>query len=117
MFSIYLSAGIVFGLGLMVVLIKLCLTYHIEDPYLVVRLWGIPLRRLDLREVRRITKYYEGRAENWANAFFIRKRRLVLKRRTGFFRNFIISPNHRYTFKRKLKLVMNSAVEDDDPEE
>ena len=117
MTTFLIASGVVFLVGLVLIFAKLSLTYHIEEPHLVIRLWGVPLRKLDLREVRRISKYYEGRAEIWANAFFIRKRRLVLKRRTGLFKNFVISPTHRYAFKRKLKLAMSNAVEDDDPEE
>lgn len=100
LFIILVALGILTGIY---VGLRLSLTYHIREGYLEVRLLGVRVRQLCLDDVRSISKYYEGRAENWSNTFRPRKRRLVLKRRRGWRRNFVITPEQRYVFKRKLE--------------
>lgn len=81
--------------------------YRITRTHVEVRLFGICLRKIDLTDIKRITKNPEGMCEQWANTVFnYHKRKLILVRRSGMLKNFLITPRHRYTFKAELKRMI-----------
>ena len=84
--------------------------YRITSRHLEVRLFGICLRRIALDDIRYISKHRSGRGELWWNTLFPTKRILVIRRRTGWFRNFIITPKDRYVFKAQLKQAMRESA-------
>ena len=79
------------------------LRYGITERALEVRLFGVPLRRIQLEDIRFITTHRPGLCERWANTLAIRKRELFIQRRTGLFKNFLITPARRYEFKHELE--------------
>ena len=103
----------VLALVVMYVALRVRLDYRISRGRLEVRLFGVRLRRIALDDVDRISKYHDGWAENWSNTFRPRKRRLVLRRKSGLLREFVITPEYRYVFKRKLKKAMRGDVTDE----
>jgi hypothetical protein len=77
--------------------------YRITRSHLKVTLFGICLRRIDLLDIRYISKHPTGWCERWSNTLSPRKRTLVIHRRSGLFRQLVITPSHRYVFKNALK--------------
>jgi hypothetical protein len=92
--------------------IGLCrqIRYRISHDHLEIRLFGIRLRRLALNDIRYVSKHRSGWGEVWWNTPWPAKRILVIRRRTGWCKNFIITPANRYVFKSELKRAMKSAV-------
>ena len=85
------------------------LRYHITERALEVRLFGVPLRRIRLEDIRFITTHRPGPCERWANTLASRKRELFIQRRTGLFKNFLITPVRRYEFKNELEKALERA--------
>jgi hypothetical protein len=84
--------------------------YRISPHHLEIRLFGIRVRRLALNDIRYISKHRSGWGEVWWNTPWPAKRILVIRRRTGWCKNFIITPANRYAFKSELKRAMKSSV-------
>lgn len=82
------------------------LYYRITERALEVRLFGILLRRIRLDDIRFVTTHRPGFCERWANTLALRKRELFIQRRTGVFKNFLITPRKRYEFKTELERAM-----------
>jgi len=91
--------------------ISLCtqIRYRISSNYLEVTLFGIRVRRLLLADIRYISKHRSGWGEFWWNTLWPAKRMLVIRRRTGFCKNFVITPKNRYIFKAELKRAMRQS--------
>lgn len=109
--------------------------YRITRKHLQVTLFGLPVRRLPLSDIRTISARrlrHGERGEQWWNTLHPSRRFLTIRRRAGLFRYFVITPNHRYIFRaalekamRELKLPMEApeapdpatGEEDDTPQE
>ncbi len=65
------------------------------------------LRRIPYSDIERVHKPYRElrwtETENWRTSRFDRHRILVLERKSGFFRKFVITPKHRYEMRRQLR--------------
>ena len=83
--------------------------YRITSTHLEVRLFGVCLRRILLTDIGRISKHRYSFCEAWPNTFQTRKRVLVLTRRRGLVKYFLITPEQRYVFKHRLKQAMAQA--------
>ena len=84
--------------------------YRITSRHLEVRFWGMCVRRIALTDIRYISKHRSGRGELWWNTLLPTKRILVIRRRTGWCKNFIITPKDRYVFKAQLKHAMEESA-------
>jgi hypothetical protein len=91
------------GLG---VLLALQLRYVITDRCLKVTLFGISLRRINLSDIECVSKRRSGPAEKWHNTLRPSHRVLVVRRRHGWFKDFVITPKNRYVFKTELEAAM-----------
>jgi hypothetical protein len=83
--------------------------YRVTATHLEVRLLGLRLRKIHLTDILRVSKRRRSFCEAWPNTFQTRKRVLVLARRTGWVKYFLITPEHRYVFKHQLKQAMTRA--------
>ena len=90
------------GVGLLI-LLSFCLRYAITDRDLRVTLFGLCLRRIQLSEIDHVSKRPVGRAEPWPNTLRPSHRVLVIHRKRGLFRSFMITPKNRYVFKADLE--------------
>jgi uncharacterized protein (UPF0248 family) len=88
--------------GLAVALL-LRVRYAITDNHLKVTLFGLRLRRIRLSDIERVSKRQSGPAEKWHNTLKPSHRILVIRRRRGLLKEFIITPRNRYTFKAELE--------------
>ena len=97
--------------------LSLCreINYRITSGYLEIRLFGIRLRRLALADIRYISKHRSYWGEVWWNTLWPSKRILVIRRRSGWCKNFIITPENRYVFKAELKRAMDRTSEHHTP--
>ena len=81
--------------------------YVVGRDSLRVVLFGRTLRRIPFEDIERVRKPSRPPAwsetENWRSAPFDRHRMLILERRTGWFRKFVITPRHRYELRRQLR--------------
>ena len=88
---------------LVLIALALRLRYVVTDTHLEVRLFGLPVRRLRLTNIDRVSKRQSRRAERWVNTLRPSHRILVIRRRTGWLREFIITPTNRYVFRTELE--------------
>ena len=93
------------GGGLAIVLVRQ-LRYAVTARHLQVRLFGLCVRRIPFSEIVSVSKRQTRRAENWCNTLQASHRMLVIRRRRGWFRDFIITPKNRYVFKAELEAAM-----------
>ncbi len=97
------------ALGIIVFLVGR-IDYRITERHLQVTLLGIPIRRLRLDNVRHISSHRPPVSERWPNQIFIRRDRvLVIEKRRGLFRHFLITPEQRYTFKAALDRAVRAV--------
>ena len=87
--------------ALMMGSIKL-LNYKVTARHLVVTWCGIPVRRIRLDDIKFISTKPGKWAEKWYNTARTRNRLLVMHRRSGWFKDFAISPRSPYVFKAEL---------------
>ena len=63
--------------------------YEISDEHVCVKWLGITVRRIHLRDIETISKRRKHSGENWANTWRPRHRILVLRRRSGWRKDFV----------------------------
>ena len=98
-----LGCVLVCGLG---IALLLRVRYTITDKHLQVTLFGLRLRRIRLSDIDRVSKRQSGPAEKWHNTLKSSHRILVIRRRRGLLKEFIITPKNRYAFKAELERAM-----------
>jgi len=80
--------------------------YLITPKHLRITLFGICVRRVALTDIEFVTKRRSGWGEHWWNTWRPWRRRLVVRRRRGWFKDFVITPKLRYEFKAELELAI-----------
>jgi uncharacterized protein (UPF0248 family) len=101
----FVALGCVLVCGLAAALL-LRVRYAVTSTHLRVTLFGLCLRRIRLSDIERISKRQSGLAEKWYNSLHPAHRILVIRRRRGLLKEFIITPKNRYTFKAELERAM-----------
>ena len=83
--------------------------YTIDDQYVRVVLLVLTLRKVELSDIEFVDKRMPLWNEHWCNTFWPWGRTVRIRRKTGFIRNFIISPANRDEFIQQLqeRLVAN----------
>src|SRR5256885_14074750 len=89
--------------GGLLILLALQLRYRITQRHLKVTLFGLCLRRVKLSDIEHVSKRQANRAEKWYNTLRPSHRILVVRRRRGWLKDFVITPNNRYVFKTELE--------------
>jgi len=92
--------------GGLLILLALQLRYRITQRHLKVTLFGLCLRRVRLSDIELVSKRQANRAERWYNTLRPAHRVLVVRRRRGWFKDFVITPKNRYVFKTELERVV-----------
>ncbi|MBI3414918.1 MAG: hypothetical protein HY043_06275 [Verrucomicrobia bacterium] len=101
-------------LGSLALSLVTLIRYRITSQNLEVRFLGLCLRRLPLDDIRYISKHRSGWAEFWWNTPWPAKRVLVIRRRSGWLKNFVITPRNRYVFKAELNRARQQPIEERD---
>jgi hypothetical protein len=86
----------------MVVLAIYRTSYRVTETHLVIRVFGIPLRRIALQRIRRYVRERDALAELWVNSLMPGRRTLVIELKDGLFRQVVISPRLPYVFRHEL---------------
>ena len=81
--------------------------YEISRECLRVTWLGIRVRQLRLKDIDSVSKRRKFASENWSNTWRPRHRILVIRKRSGLRKDFVITPSYRYQFRNQLE----SAIE------
>jgi uncharacterized protein (UPF0248 family) len=82
------------------------LRYVLTGRHVKVTLFGLCLRRIRLADIDSVSKRQAYWAEIWYNTSKPSHRILVIRRRRGWFKDFIITPKNRYVFKAELEQAL-----------
>jgi hypothetical protein len=108
--AVFCALGLMVGI-LMFVALMSRVRYRIGSRHIKVILFGLVLRRVSLSNIESVSKRRaEGLAEHWWSTVRPKHRMLVLRRRKGLFRNFVITPKNRYIFKADLERAVDRAA-------
>jgi hypothetical protein len=89
--------------------------YRIGRTHLKVVLFGVPLRRIVLKEITSVSKREPRRmAENWCNTLKKSHRLITIQRSRGLRKYICITPRNRYVFLADLKNAVRRANPDSD---
>lgn len=77
--------------------------YRITSRWLLITVLGVPIRWVSLKNIRFITDHCKEAAEHWPNTHSPKTRTLVIRKRSGIFRNLVITPYKRFVFKAELE--------------
>ncbi len=98
------------GLLLLAFLIAWLVTkirYEITPRHVRIRLFALTLRRIRLDRLESVSKRRgPGLMEHWPSTLRTRHRSLVLRKKSGLFRNVLLTPRNRYAFKFELERVL-----------
>jgi len=97
--------GLVAAGGLFL-LLALQLRYAITARHLKVMLFGLCIRRINLSDIEYVSKRQTTWAEKWYNTLHPSHRVLVVHRRRGWFKDFVITPKNRYVCKAELERAL-----------
>jgi hypothetical protein len=102
-------AAVLAAVALFVFLVRR-IDYRIGPRHLKVTLFGIPLRRLRLDNIRHISTHRPFFCERWQNQVLLRRDRvLVIEKRRGLIRCVLITPEQRFVFKAALDRAIRAA--------
>jgi len=79
------------------------LRYRITNKHFEITLFGIPLRWVRLQDILLVSKSRTRWAEPWSNTWRTSRRRIVIQKSGGLFKNIIVTPQFRYEFKAVLE--------------
>jgi hypothetical protein len=101
-----IELGIILGFmmasGLVLILSRFGIRYRLTFSHLLVTWLGFRVRQIPLWEIEAITTKPVFWAEPWNNTLFMGNRKVILRRRTGFIRHLIISPQYPFVFLAEL---------------
>jgi len=83
--------------------LALRIRYTVDDAYVRVRLFGATLRKIALSDIEFADTASPFWNEHWCNTLWTRGRIVRLRRKSGFVRNFIITPADRDAFLAELQ--------------
>ena len=84
--------------------------YQITARHLRVSWFGLPVRWVALEDIRHIGTRPVAWAERWPNVLFNSGRTLMIRRRRGLCKNFLITPPYPYEFKTSLEQARDNYL-------
>jgi hypothetical protein len=101
---ILFGVGGAFAFVVLILWMTTRLQYRIGSQHLKILLFGIPLRKIALADIKRISKRRPSRAaEYWYNTLQPGHRLLAIQRNSGLRKFVVISPRNRYIFLADLQ--------------
>lgn len=102
--KIAMVVGVWLGSLLLVLMMFYSVSYKITEKHLVIRVLGIPIRWIRIRDIRHMGTDSKVWAERWYNTFSPLNRRLVIRRKKGLLcRTLIITPKNPYAVMNDLE--------------
>jgi hypothetical protein len=80
--------------------------YQITPRHLRVTWLGVPVRWICLTDIKHVSHISQKSviwAERWPNVLLENRRTLIIRRRRGFLKNFVITPKYPFEFKATLE--------------
>src|SRR5437762_14081641 len=103
--AVLILLGAMAGTGLFIML-ALRLRYVITQRHLKVTLFGLCIRRIKISDIDYVSKRQANWAEKWCNTMHPTHRILVIHRRRGWLKDFVITPKNRYVCKAELERAL-----------
>jgi hypothetical protein len=108
--DLLLAIYILLGVLVLLLWVRGQIRYRVSRHHLEINLFGLPLRRIKLVDIRRVAKRSAPwRCERWPNALFSHKRRLLVERASGSPKYILITPEYRYEFKSELEQAIQRS--------
>ncbi len=79
------------------------LRYRLTDRYFQVVFLGLPIRWVRLENIEKVTTHHVRWAEHWWNVWRPFRRRLMICKRKGLFKNLVITPAFRYELRKEIE--------------
>jgi hypothetical protein len=109
---VFAAAGLMF-FALFVVWLQTRIQYRIGSKHLKILCLGLTLRRIDLADIKRISKRKPPRlAEYWYSTLKPKHRLLAIQRNGGLRKFVVISPRNRYVFMADLQNAIHRVKPD-----
>jgi len=87
--------------GLLIHAIFWGMTFTVDEAYMRVRMYGLTVRKVAVSDIEWAAQDWVFWNEHWTNTVDP-KRMVLLRRRTGWFKNFLISPPSPSEFLKEL---------------
>jgi hypothetical protein len=87
--------------GLLIHAIFWGMTFTVDEAYMRVRMYGLTVRKVAVSDIEWAAQDWVFWNEHWTNTVNP-KRMVLLRRRTGVFKNFLVSPPVPQTFLQEL---------------
>lgn len=102
--AVFVATGLMFFV-FFVVWLQTKIQYRIGSKHLKISCLGLVLRRIDLTDIKRISKRKpsDSFAEYWYSTTRPKHRTLAIQRNTGFRKTVMITPRNRYVFMSDLQ--------------
>jgi hypothetical protein len=85
--------------------------YQITPRHLRVSWLGVPVRWIRLADIKHVAQKSAIWAERWPNVLFETRRTLVIRRRRGLLKSFLITPKYPFEFKATLEQAVLAQKE------
>lgn len=108
---VQIVSGLIVVVVAVLVLIPL-IRYRITHHWLLITLFGVPIRWVSLRNIRYVTDHAKEIAESWPNTHSPKARLLFIRKRRGLFRILKITPLKRFVFKAELEKAIRALDPD-----
>ena len=103
--------GIWLALIAFLVFLLLQVRYRIGPKHFKVMILGIPVRRVRLDNIRNLSTRPVWFGEKWHNLLFPRLDRiLVIQKKRGLLKNFVVTPENRFVFKTELDRAIRAYL-------
>ena len=77
------------------------INFEVNSDNISIKILGLRLRRIPLKDIQRTSKQIKGKPEVWSNTLRTNHRILVIYRK-GKLRPIVITPENRYVFRKKI---------------
>ncbi len=85
--------------------------YHITPTHLKITWLGLLIRRIRLDDIKRVGTRPVVWAERWPNTLRNNGRLLVIRRRSGWLRSLVITPEYPFEFRNQLEQARKATAE------
>jgi hypothetical protein len=109
---VFAATGLMF-FTFFVVWLQTNIQYRIGSKHLKIQCFGLTLRRINLTDIKRVSKRKPaGMAEYWYNTTRAKHRALTIQRQRGLRKLILISPRNRYVFLNDLQNAIKRVQPD-----
>jgi|SRR5688572_11642792 hypothetical protein len=110
--AVFAATGLMFFI-FFVVWLQTKIQYRIGSKHLKISCLGLTLRRIDLTDIKRISKRNPGGiAEYWYSTTRPKHRTLAIQRHTGLRKTVMLTPRNRYVFMNDLQNAIKRVQPD-----